>query len=116
MNLRLVAGEDSPAQLIAGVERGLLVTTFNYVRILDPKTQVSTGLTRNGTFLIEDGEVVGAVGNLRFTQGFLAALAPGNVVRVGDDDRLADGEFGPGMVTCPSLHLARWSFTGGARG
>jgi predicted Zn-dependent protease len=75
-----------------------------------------TGLTRNGTFLVEDGEVVGAVGNLRFTQSFLTALAPGNVVAIGDDDRYADGEFGAGVVIAPSLRLARWNFTGGAKG
>jgi len=64
-----------PEELIASVERGLLVTDFWYTRILDPKTQVVTGLTRNGTFLIEDGTVKGGVKNLRFTQSFLEALA-----------------------------------------
>ncbi|MCC5949671.1 MAG: TldD/PmbA family protein [Nitriliruptoraceae bacterium] len=103
-------------ELIAGVERGLFVTQFHYVRILDPKSSVATGLTRNGTFLVEDGEIVGAVGNLRFTQSFLDALAPGAVTGVGDDARYAHGEFGPGMVICPSLRLASWNFTGGAKG
>jgi predicted Zn-dependent protease len=102
--------------MVADVERGLLVTQFHYCRVLDPKTQVVTGLTRNGTFLIEDGEVVGAVGNLRFTQSFVEALSSGRVLAIGDDDRLAAGEFGPGMVICPSLRLAGWNFTGGARG
>lgn len=115
-NLRMPGGDTPPAELVRGVERGLLVTQFHYVRILDPKSQVATGLTRNGTFLIEDGEVVGAVGNLRFTQSFVAALAEGAVLGIGDDDRYASGEFGPGMVVCPSLRLARWSFTGGAKG
>jgi hypothetical protein len=77
---------------------------------------VATGLTRNGTFLIEDGAVSGAVGNLRFTQSFVDALGPGAVLGVGDDDRYADGEFGAGVVICPSLHLAGWNFTGGAGG
>jgi predicted Zn-dependent protease len=112
----LQPGTTPPAELVRGVERGLLITQFHYCRVLDPKSQVVTGLTRNGTFLVEDGEVVGAVGNLRFTQSFLAALAEGNVVAIGDDDRYADGEFGPGMIIAPSLRLARWNFTGGARG
>jgi hypothetical protein len=56
------------------------------------------------------------VGNLRFTQSFIEALAPGNVLGVGDDDRYAAGEFGPGMVICPSVRLAAWNFTGGATG
>lgn len=112
----LEPGDRSPAQLVGAVRRGLLVTQFHYCRVLDPKSLVVTGLTRNGTFLIEDGEVTGAVGNLRFTQSFVDALGPGRVAGVGDDDRYAAGEFGPGMVICPSLRLASWSFTGGAAG
>ncbi len=104
------------ADLIASTSRGLLVTTFNYCRILDPKTQVVTGLTRNGTFLIEDGKVRGGVRNLRFTQSFLEALAPGNVLGISREARFADSEFGPGLVHCPALRLGSWRFTGGARG
>jgi predicted Zn-dependent protease len=109
-------GTTPQTEMVRGVERGLLVTQFHYCRVLDPKSLVVTGLTRNGTFLIEDGEVVGAVGNLRFTQSFLTALAEGQVVAIGDDDRYADGEFGAGVVITPSLRLASWNFTGGARG
>ena len=95
----------------------LLVTCFNYCRVLDPRTLVITGLTRNGTFLIEDGEVRGAVRDLRFTQSFLEALAPGAVKRVGSDLTLiAGGTFGTGAYAVPSLHLASWNFTGGAKG
>lgn len=110
------AGTTPREDLIAGVERGLLITEFNYCRILDPRSQVVTGLTRNGTFLIEDGEVTGAVGNLRFTQSFLEALGDGQILGVGADDRFADSEFGAGMVIAPSLRLGSWNFTGGARG
>ena len=104
------------SDLIAATRRGLLVTTFNYCRILDPKTQVVTGLTRNGTFIIEDGKVRGAVKNLRFTQSFLEALAPGNVLGISREARFADSEFGAGLVHCPALRLGSWRFTGGARG
>jgi predicted Zn-dependent protease len=104
------------SDLIAATRRGLLVTTFNYCRILDPKTQVVTGLTRNGTFLIEDGKVRGGVKNLRFTQSFLEALAPGNILGISREARFADSEFGPGLVHCPALRLGSWRFTGGARG
>lgn len=102
--------------MIASVDRGLFVTTFNYCRILDPKSQVVTGLTRNGTFMIENGAITGAVTNLRFTQSFVAGLGPGRVLGVGNDGRFADSEFGPGFVHAPSLHLASWNFTGGADG
>lgn len=116
MNLTLVPGSVQREEMIAGMRRGLVITQFHYCRILDPKTQVVTGLTRNGTFLVVDGRIRDAVANLRFTQSFLDALAPGNILGVGDDDRYADAEFGPGMVITPSLHLARWRFTGGAEG
>jgi predicted Zn-dependent protease len=109
-------GGSTTEQLIAGVQRGLLVTAFNYCRVLDPKSLVVTGLTRNGTFLIEDGQVTRPVAGLRFTQSFVGALAPGQVLGVGDDDRYADSEFGPGLVITPSLHLRSWAFTGGAQG
>jgi predicted Zn-dependent protease len=104
------------SDLIASIRRGLLVTTFNYCRILDPKTQVVTGLTRNGTFVIENGKVRGGVKNLRFTQSFLEALAPGNVLGISRQARFADSEFGAGLVHCPALRLGSWRFTGGARG
>lgn len=102
--------------LIAGVDRGLYVSTFNYCRILDPKTMVVTGLTRNGTFMIENGAITGPVSNLRFTQSFLAALGPGNVLGVGDDSRWADSEFGAGLIHAPSMALESWHFTGGVDG
>ncbi|MGI9021716.1 MAG: TldD/PmbA family protein [Acidimicrobiales bacterium] len=104
-------GGSDPAGLIAGVDRGLLVSEFWYTRILDPKTQVVTGLTRNGVSLIEGGEVTRGVRNLRFTQSYAEALAPGNVLAVGSDARLRGCD-----AIVPSLHLASWHFTGGARG
>jgi predicted Zn-dependent protease len=115
-HLVLQPGEDSVEDMISRVDRGLYVATFNYCRILDPKSQVVTGLTRNGTFMIENGEITGAVTNLRFTQSFVTALGPGNVLGVGNDLRYADSEFGAGFVRAPSLHLGSWHFTGGAEG
>lgn len=113
----VVAGGTTPAdELVAGIERGLFVSQFHYCRVLDPRNLVVTGLTRNGTFLIEDGRVTGAVGNLRFTQSFVGALAPGRVLGVGDDVRFGRSESGIGVVRAPSLRLATWRFTGGARG
>jgi predicted Zn-dependent protease len=109
-------GGRTAEQLVAGMGRGLLVTCFNYCRVLDPKTVGVTGLTRNGTFLVEDGRISRPVTNLRFTQSFVEALGPGRVLGVGGDARLADCEFGPGRVVAPALHLAAWRFTGGAAG
>ena len=113
-NLFVAGGDQSPEELIADVERGLLVTDFWYTRILDPKTQVVTGLTRNGTFLVEKGKITGAVRNLRFTQSYVEALGPGNVLGLGDDARLY--ELWHGWAHVPSVRLASWNFTGGAKG
>jgi predicted Zn-dependent protease len=116
-NLVLEAGSASEDDLVGGVERGLLVTDFWYTRILDPRTQVVTGLTRNGVWLIESGRVQRPVTNLRFTQSFLDALGPGQVRGVGSDLTLVGGAvFGIGAYVVPSLHLASWNFTGGAKG
>jgi len=115
-NLFLRPGGASPDEMIAAVGRGLYVATFNYCRVLDEKTLVVTGLTRNGTFMIENGRITDAVSNLRFTQGFADALGPGRVLDVGGDDRFADSEFGSGVTHVPTVRLASWNFTGGASG
>ena len=110
-----VVGAVGPAaSLVSEVERGLLVCDFWYTRVLDPKTLVATGLTRNGVFLIERGEIGPAVSNLRFTQSYVAALAPGQVLGVGDDGRLSPGGLHVSLHHAPSLHLASWNFTGNA--
>jgi predicted Zn-dependent protease len=58
----------SPADMIARTERGLLLTTLWYIREVDPQTLLVTGLTRDGVFLVENGEVSGAVNNFRFNE------------------------------------------------
>jgi predicted Zn-dependent protease len=97
------------------VERGVLVTDFWYTRILDPRTQVVTGLTRNGVWLIEDGRVVRPITNLRFTQSFLDALGPGAVRGVSRAQALVLAGW-DSIYLVPTLHLASWNFTGGAKG
>ena len=116
LNVFVEGGAASVDDMIASVDRGLYVATFNYCRVLDPKTLAVTGLTRNGTFMIENGVITGAVTNMRFTQSFVAALGPGRLLGLGDDGRLADSEFGPAVIHAPSLRLASWHFTGGAAG
>ena len=114
-NLVIPAGTKTAEELIAGVGRGVLVTDFWYTRILDPKTQVVTGLTRNGVWLVEDGHIVRPVTNLRFTQSFVEALGPDAVRGVGSDQSLLFGGWDSAYLV-PSLHLASWNFTGGAKG
>jgi predicted Zn-dependent protease len=108
--------DDSVAGLLAGVERGLLVTDLWYTRVLDPRTLVITGLTRNGVWLVERGEIVRPVGNLRFTQSYPRALGPGRVRAVGAEAATLPYNWGLISVTAPALLLDSWNFTGGGAG
>ena len=66
--LELPGATTTQAEMIAGTERGLLLTTLWYIREVDPQTLLLTGLTRDGVFLVENGEVTGAVNNFRFNE------------------------------------------------
>jgi predicted Zn-dependent protease len=114
-NLVLDAGSVPIGDLFGGVERGVLVTDFWYTRILDPRTQVVTGLTRNGVWLVEDGRIVRPCTYFRFTQSFLDALGPGNVRGTSRERALLAAGW-DSVYLVPALHLASWNFTGGAKG
>jgi predicted Zn-dependent protease len=91
-------------EMIKGMKRGLLISRFWYVRVVDPRTLVLTGLTRDGLWWVEDGRIKNPVRNLRFNQSVLAMLAPWNVESIGLAQRLA-----PFMV--PALKLSSFTFT-----
>ena len=114
-NLVLEPGAKSTDELVAGMERGVLVTDFWYTRILDPRTQVVTGLTRNGVWLVEGGRIVRPVTNLRFTQSFVDAIGPGAVRGISSERALLQSGW-DAVYLVPALHLASWNFTGGAKG
>jgi predicted Zn-dependent protease len=90
--------------MIKGMNRGLLISRFWYVRLVDPRTLVLTGLTRDGLWWVEKGQVRHPVRNLRFNQSVLAMLAPWNVEAIGAPHRLS-----PFMV--PPLKLGAFAFT-----
>lgn len=115
-NLVFSAGDRTVAEMISSVGRGLLVTDLWYTRVLDPRQLTLTGLTRNGVWLIEDGQVTTPVKNFRFTQAYPAALAPGRVLGVGSAPVAQPARWGLGAWTGPALHLAAWNFTGTASG
>jgi predicted Zn-dependent protease len=122
-NLLLVPAPGAPVPLdasvdalVSQVERGVLVTDHWYTRVLDPKSLVVTGLTRNGIWLIEHGEVTRPLRNFRFTQSYPQALAPGAVLGIGTHAATLPGEWPAAAYSAPPLHLASWHFTGGASG
>lgn len=73
-NLLMTGGEATLDEMIAGTERGLLLTTLWYIREVDPTTLLLTGLTRDGVYLVEDGKVAAAVNNFRFNESPLDLL------------------------------------------
>lgn len=96
--------------------RALLVSDFWYTRVLDPRQVTVTGLTRNGVWLVEGGEIVGAVANVRFTQSYPGALAPGQVLGVGPVAVTDPSSWSATAYGAPALHLASWNVTGNASG
>jgi len=108
LNMVMSPGATSRDDLVGGLERGLLVTRFHYTNPVHPKLAIVTGMTRDGTFLVEGGRIVGPVRNLRFTQSYLAALA--GTSAVGRDRRTLRGDFGGVLV--PAVRIDAWTFTG----
>jgi PmbA protein len=98
MNLVFSGGDKSVDDMIRSTERGILVTRFWYIREVEPYEKVLTGMTRDGTFLVEDGRVTGGIRNFRFNQGIIEALA--KVEMLGSAVR-ATGEESFEMVVPP---------------
>lgn len=107
-NLFLLPGESSIEEMIASTDKGILVTRFHYTNIEDPIKTTLTGMTRDGTFLIEKGKVVSGIKNLRITQSVLEALS--NVELISKRARLIDTGFGACHV--PTLKIRDFNFTG----
>jgi len=109
LNLVMANGEAPTREaMLSGVTRGVWVTRFWYTNLLHPSSLTITGMTRDGTFLIENGQVTGALRNLRFTQSLVAALQ--DVRALSRDVSLQRAWIGSALV--PALHLGRFSFTG----
>lgn len=95
-------------EMVKNVKKGILVTRFWYVRMLHHRLLNITGMTRDGTFLVENGQIVAPVKNMRFTQSIPEALA--NVVNVGKELKLEEGWGGANLV--PALHISKFHFSG----
>lgn len=112
-HLRLEPGAASREALLAGVRRGIWVTRFWYTRWVHPLRTVVTGMTRDGTFAIEDGELADPVRNLRFTQSYHEALS--GVVSVGRELKLQRRDLwdlDAGSTRVPAVRLQAFTFTG----
>ncbi len=109
LHLFMGSGDASVEDMIAATDRGLLVTRFHYANVVNPMESSITGMTRDGTFLIENGEVVGPVRNFRFTQSILGALSA--VSMIGGETELAS-EFFFSASRVPALKIESFNFSG----
>jgi predicted Zn-dependent protease len=111
-NIIMDGGTATMADLIAGTERGVLVTRFWYIRPLDPQTILLTGLTRDGLFLIEKGKVTRAVKNMRWNESPIVAL--NNIDAMTPVERVVSGEGlgGSGLaLVCPAARIREFTFS-----
>jgi predicted Zn-dependent protease len=102
-NLFLGPGDTSVEEMIASMGRGILITRFHYTNFIHEKETIITGMTRDGTFLIEDGKVARPIQNLRFTQSIVEAFQ--QVEMVGGERQLTEYAY------VPALKIARFNFT-----
>ena len=107
-SVKLLGGPTSMDEMIRSTPRGILVTRLFYLRQVDPRTILITGLTRDGTFLIEDGRIARAIKNFRFNESPLAMLD--RLESVGPAVRVA-GTESEGVVVVPPLKVRDFNFT-----
>ncbi len=102
----------SVEDMIKATERGLLVSRFWYIRVVDPRTALFTGLTRDGVWFIEKGKIQYPVRNFRFNQSILDLLAPGNVEMIGASERVSGSESqGRSSSLTPALKVKQFHFS-----
>jgi predicted Zn-dependent protease len=116
VHLILKSGNKSLGQMIKETKKGILVTRLHYSNIIDPLRLVFTGMTRDGTFLIENGKITKGVKNLRFTENIIEAL--NHIDTIGKNSVLIAAEpgygsrFGRGTIV-PAIKIADFTFTSG---
>jgi predicted Zn-dependent protease len=108
LHLFMSKGDKSIQEMIEEEEKAILVTRFFYINVEDPINTILTGMTRDGTFLIEKGKIKGRLPNLRFTQSALEAFK--NVLEVGERRELKKGNVSICFV--PPLKVGNFNFTG----
>ena len=107
-SVKMLGGTASIDDMIRSTPRGVLVTRLWYLREVDPRTVLYTGLTRDGTFLIENGKIAKAIRNMRFNESPLFML--NNLEMLGRPMRVAGTEAG-GAVVMPAIKVRDFNFT-----
>ncbi len=109
-NLFMAPGSNSKDSMLAGIERGIWVTRFHYVNVVHPKKAILTGMTKDGTFLIEHGRISRPLRNFRFTQSIPEAFS--RIEAISTETRLVGAEYSGINVRVPALRIGRFNFTG----
>jgi PmbA protein len=109
-NLFMAPGSSSKDAMLSSIDRGLWVTRFHYVNIVHPRKAVLTGMTKDGTFLIEHGRIVRPVRNLRFTEEIPAAFS--RIQAIGAETKMVGAEYSGINARVPALRIGRFAFTG----
>jgi predicted Zn-dependent protease len=107
MNIVIAGGDTSVEEMVASTDHGILVTRLWYIREVDPYQKIFTGMTRDGTFLVEGGKVSAGVRNFRFNVGLMEMLS--NVEALSPEVR-ASGEETFDMVV-PAMKVRGFNFT-----
>jgi predicted Zn-dependent protease len=112
LNIVVAPGKTPKAKMISGVKRGILVTRFHYINgLIDTRNSVLTGMTRDGTFLIENGEIKYGIKNLRFTDSMMRAFK--STVAISKESQLIAAWWSSvGCVSVPTIHLGSFKFSG----
>jgi PmbA protein len=109
-HLFMGTGDATVDEMIKATQKGLYINRFWYTRLMHPRDCVITGMTRDGVFMIQDGEIAYPVKNLRYTMPYVQALA--HVEAVGKTSHLLIGEFGGISSRVPALKIKGFNFTG----
>jgi len=107
-NLIMVGGDASTMDLVKGTKKGVLVTRTWYIRMVDPQTVLLTGLTRDGTFYIENGEIKYPIKNFRFNES--PAIMLNNIEEIGKPVRVGDDES-PFVMMIPPMKVRDFTFS-----
>ena len=109
-NLFMAPGSSAKETMLSGIKRGVWVTRLHYVNIVHAKRGILTGMTKDGTFLIEDGRITRPIRNLRFSQSIPEAFS--EIEAIGAGTRLVAAEYSGITARVPALRIAHFGFTG----
>jgi predicted Zn-dependent protease len=108
-------GDSSLEQMVRSVKKGVYVTRFHYTNVVEPMKGVITGMTRDGTFWIEDGEVRNPLKNLRFTESILKALSRVRAISRERKICTSGPTYGRRFITgtvAPAVQIEGFNFSG----